>query len=211
MKFAMLLLCLLLLMAGRQEKSPLKTGAQRENCSSMPKIALVPLGYSDAAMLNLLKTEIAGFYRAHVTITAKTQLPAAAWYEPRKRYRADTIINVLARNKQYAAYDKVIAITDKDISCTKGQYPDWGILGLGFCPGKSCVVSTRRLKKSAASTQHLQERTVKVALHELGHTFGIPHCANSSKCLMRDAEGTVKSVDAEEKYLCSRCKAMLNW
>lgn len=210
MNSALLLLYLLLLTgAPQQEKKAATSAAQSQNCNHVPHIALVPMGFSDAAMLNLLQSEITNFYQTRVTITATVEMPAAAWYAPRNRYRADTIIAILARSKQYAAYDKVIAITGKDISTTKGQYPDWGILGLGFCPGKSCVVSTRRLKKSATGTRHLQERTVKVALHELGHTFGIPHCANSSKCLMRDAGGTVKSVDAEEKYLCPKCRGML--
>ncbi|OWY19497.1 hypothetical protein C7N43_26545 [Sphingobacteriales bacterium UPWRP_1] len=210
MKTSVLFLCLLLLLSRPDEGNSAATAAKQSlNCAQIPQIALVPMGFTDAAMLHLLQTEISDFYNASVTITAKVEMPAAAWYAPRSRYRADTIIAILARSKQYAAYDKVIAITGKDISTTKGQYPDWGILGLGFCPGKSCVVSTRRLKKSATGAQHLQERTVKVALHELGHTFGIPHCANSSKCLMRDAEGTVKSVDAEEKYLCPRCRGMV--
>jgi archaemetzincin len=40
----------------------------------------------------------------------------------------------------------VLGITDKDISSTKGVHADWGVMGLGFCPGSACVISSFRVK-----------------------------------------------------------------
>lgn len=39
----------------------------------------------------------------------------------------------------------MIGITQKDISTSKGQYADWGIMGLAYRPGNSCVASYYRL------------------------------------------------------------------
>jgi len=80
-------------------------------------------------------------------------------------------------------------------------------MGLGSSPGKACVISTFKLK--TANKPLLNERFLKVALHELGHTMGMPHCTYSNTCFIQSAEGTIKSVDRETKSLCSNCKKLL--
>jgi archaemetzincin len=46
----------------------------------------------------------------------------------------------------------------------------------------------------------------KVAIHELGHTQGLPHCENKT-CYMRDAEGG--NPLEEEVDFCKTCKMFL--
>lgn len=131
-------------------------------------------------------------------------LPAAAFYKPRNRYRADSIISYLS--KRTGKDTVVIGLTEKDISTTKGKVKDWGVMGLGFRPGSACVASTFRLSEKNKNAQFY-----KVAIHELGHTQGLPHCADTS-CFMRDAEGG-NPLD-QEKDFCRSCKAYLkgkNW
>ena len=126
-------------------------------------------------------------------------LPVTAYYTPRNRYRADSIIRYL---KQFGNADTVvIGLTNKDISTTKGNIKDWGIMGLAFRPGSAGVVSTFRLSDANLSSQFY-----KVAIHELGHTQGLPHCSKKS-CFMRDAEGG--NPLNEEKDFCSSCKKFL--
>jgi archaemetzincin len=74
-------------------------------------------------------------------------------------------------------------------------------MGLGFCPGNVCVASTFRLSK-----KNLKEQFYKVAIHELGHTQGLPHCEDKS-CFMRDAEGG--NPLNEEHGFCEVCKLFL--
>ncbi|MBU1720888.1 MAG: Zn-dependent protease [Bacteroidetes bacterium] len=170
-------------------------------------IAIQPFTGMDTAFCTLAKREIEAFYTVTAEVLKPIDLPAIAYYKPRNRYRADTLIDFLyvIKPKKYLS---VIGLTHRDISVTKGEYPDWGVLGLGFMPGNACIVSTFRLKRNV-SVEKLRERFAKVILHELGHNFGLDHCT-SPKCLMRDAEGTVKSVDEEEKSLCPECKMKLS-
>ena len=126
-------------------------------------------------------------------------LPSLAFYPKRNRYRADSLIHFLDRMTLDGQI--TIGLTSKDISTTKGDIPDWGVMGLGFCPGKACVVSAFRLSKG-----QMHEQLFKVALHELGHTEGLPHCPVRT-CFMRDAEG--RNPINEEKEFCPKCKAML--
>ncbi|MCC6369435.1 MAG: Zn-dependent protease [Bacteroidia bacterium] len=126
-------------------------------------------------------------------------LPHSAWYAPRQRYKADTLIDFLA-NKTPAGF-VTLGLTHFDISTTKGNVADYGIMGLGFQPGKACVVSYFRLSKT-----NTKEQFLKLCLHELGHTQGLPHCPDKT-CFMRDAEG--KNKADEEKAFCASCKKVL--
>lgn len=140
-----------------------------------------------------------------VTLDRKTdQLPTVAYYEPRKRYRADKILDYL--EKTYAGYDRVIAITEADVSTTMRNHEDWGVFGLGRNPGFAAVVSDHRLRLDNPSEDLLAVRVYKVVLHEFGHTLGLPHCTRSGKCPMQDAQGKVATVDRSLPSLCDDCR-----
>ncbi|CAA9197211.1 matrixin family metalloprotease [Flavobacterium collinsii] len=135
----------------------------------------------------------------NVVLRTNIPFPENAFYPARNRYRADTIIKTIKDN---VGKDSVIVgLSNSDISVTKGKNKDWGVMGLGYHPGKSCVVSDFRLSKRNKEAQFY-----KVVLHELGHTEGLPHCSVKT-CLMRDAEGK-NHVDKENAF-CLKCKNYL--
>jgi archaemetzincin len=136
---------------------------------------------------------------SEIEIKKPIALPKSAWYEPRKRYRADSLIRYLSSITSEGHL--TIGLTTKDISTTNGDIKDWGIMGLGYCPGKSCVASSFRLKK-----EKKLEQLFKVSIHELGHTQGIPHCPVKT-CYMQGAEGKNKT-DSETGF-CDKCKNVL--
>ncbi len=138
-------------------------------------------------------------YFPSVQLKEPIPLPAFAYYPARNRYRADSLTRYLS-NLTIDGY-VTIGLTDKDISTNKDKNPDWGVMGLGYCPGKSCVASSFRLTKKNKLMQ-----LFKVSIHEFGHTQGLPHCAVKS-CYMRDAEG--KNPTNEETAFCSKCKTFL--
>lgn len=165
-------------------------------------IAVQPMAFADKHLLQVLKQNIAAYYHSNVLLLSNIDLPKEAYYAPRNRYKATKLIWFLKRQKPAEA-NYIIGVTTKDISTNKGNIPDWGIMGLGFCPGKSCVISTFRIKTSNQTLQ--EERLVKIALHEIGHNFGLGHC-NTKQCFMHAAEGSIKQVDAENVDMCANCK-----
>jgi archaemetzincin len=169
-------------------------------------IAVVPLDYDQPEMMESIVSAINSCYNAQVSVLPVQKLPPEAFYRPRQRYRADKLLDYLGNNVE-EKYQKVLGITGRDISATKGDIYDWGIFGLGSLGGRACVVSTFRLQ-GKAGRKLLEQRIAKVVNHELGHTFGLDHCPNFG-CLMEDAEGTIKTVDRESGSFCEQCRKKL--
>jgi archaemetzincin len=162
-----------------------------------PIVHLQPFEEVPQTMIILVKERLEEMHLP-VVVMPSIPLPKSCFYAPRNRYRADSLIRYL---KKRSVTDEVImGITDNDISVTKGTVIDYGIMGLGYQPGTACVISTYRLKNK------VNKHFPKLALHELGHTQGLPHCPEIT-CLMRDAEG--KNHFDEQDGFCEKCKTFL--
>lgn len=167
-------------------------------------IIIQPFDVMPKSTVTIVSEKIKEIYSGDVIVNNSIALPKNTLNQTRTRYRADSLIRFLAdlvKNGQL-----IIGLTNKDISTTKGKNLDYGVMGLGFCPGKSCIASTFRLKG-----KNRDEKLFKVAIHELAHTQGLAqtntkHCPDKV-CLMRAAEG--KDHLDELKYFCSKCKPIL--
>jgi archaemetzincin len=131
------------------------------------RVGIVSLGQAWPGHLEAVKLSIDSFYHADAVIIPARQLPSMAWYQPRQRYKADSLLSYLLTVKP-DSIDKIIGITTKDISTGTAEHPDWGIFGLATIGGKVCVVSSHRLQAAKADAKKVRERIQKVALHELG-------------------------------------------
>ena len=114
----------------------------------------------------------------------------------RQRYRAEKILEFLY-SLRTDKIDKIVGLTSSDISTTKDPYDDWGIFGMAFINGSTCVVSTFRLGEGKVDTVLFHERLKKVIAHEVGHILGLPHCPTPG-CLMQDAQGRIATIDGSD-------------
>jgi len=172
------------------------------------QVAIQPFGQFPKDILKEVQAGIDSMYDIESTILQPIDLPKQAYYAPRNRYRADSLIRYLKRIKP-RRYDKILGVTTADISTTKGDYQDFGIMGLGFRPGKSCVGSIYRIQRGAINRKHLINRFRKVTIHELGHNFGLKHCTYDSKCLMQSAKGKTTTIDKADEILCTNCRRQI--
>ena len=186
-RYSILIVCLLLAACINTNRSNVTLKSQH--------IKILPLG-------RVKDKQIKETYEALKDIVPQTELlpaqdmPAFTYYEPRNRNRADSLIKWMSHMAKPG--EIYVGITMQDISASKGNHEDYGIMGLGYCPGNACVVSSYRLKN--------KNNFVKLVVHELGHNMGLPHCPVST-CYMRDAKGG--DPTEEETGFCKKCSAFL--
>ena len=184
------------------------------SCSSKPNyIGIQPYGKIDGKIIDSITGILKRTYNLKIVTLKDRKLPKNAFVNIKSpRYRADSLLIDLVQNRP-DSIDYILGITSKDISTTKRdskgnirqpelKYLDWGIFGLGYKPGVSCVISTHRLKNGKSDL--LISRVQKIAVHEIGHNMGLDHC-ETEKCVMQDAVETITTVDSEGFELCEKC------
>lgn len=188
-----------LLLGGQGPTAPAATSAK--------KLYVQPLG--GCARKNAGTVEVVAalqaFYPIEVHVLDCEELPKEAYYPPRRRYRAERLLVYLNQRMPKDGW-RILGLTDADISTTKDDVVDWGVMGLGELPGTATVISSYRCRKKARGPAHAMLRLAKVAVHEIGHTLGLDHCPTVG-CLMEDAKGKVVTCDRERDF-CPRCRAL---
>jgi len=174
------------------------------------RVTLVTLGTFPRDLADAVEAGLRAELAVDVRRMNDRPLPRAAFYPPRHRYRADRLLTHLhTLVPGDPTTTRILGMTSVDISTTKGRVYDWGVFGLGDLGGTACVISVFRLRRSARDAEHLRFRIVTTAIHEVGHTLGLDHCTEP-RCVMRDAEGSITTVDTSTGRLGPECRARLD-
>src|ERR1700733_11782442 len=172
-----------------------------------PKVVYIqPLGKVQKSSISLVKSAVEKFYHYKCIVKPAVNFTDDILADSKTRYEANRILS------KYNSGENLLILTEKDIAVANPERhaKEWGIFGLGYQPGTTCVISTFRLKKNA-SKERFPDRLIKVCLHEIGHNLVLKHCTSGDKrCLMNDANGTIKEVDQEQVFLCHKCRKLLH-
>ncbi|HDD35370.1 MAG TPA: archemetzincin, partial [Candidatus Desulfofervidus auxilii] len=86
--------------------------------------------------------------------------------------------------------------------------------GLNFIFGEAAIlagvaiIALARLHQSfyglLENEELFKSRTLKEAVHELGHLFGLPHCSNP-RCVMHFSN-SILDTDKKSAFFCDNCK-----
>jgi len=180
---------------------------RRPSAADNGLIAVVPLDKVEEDVLRVVADSLQGILRLPVDVWRAIPIPEDAYMRGRKQYNAMFIIRYLAENHSGASL-KVLGIMDKDICNPIITY----VFGEAYMGGRAAVMSSARLGSTPSgepvSREQFLDRVVKVALHEIGHTFNIPHC-HTGRCVMR-ASNNLAELDDKLNYLCNYCELFLS-
>jgi len=132
--------------------------------------------------------------------------PAFAFDEYRNQYNSTSVISAFIRKFEMHE-GKVLGITSVDFFVPVLTY----VFGEAQLDGPIAVVSSYRLDDSLYglpdNPKLLEERLIKEAVHELGHTFGLVHC-HDYRCVMHSSTA-VEEIDVKSESFCRDCEGQL--
>jgi archaemetzincin len=195
-------------LAGAESEANITTPTEAPSPGTRrPRVLIVPLGNGiSVGELDFIDRCLLAFYDFELIRFTRTPLPKSAFYAPRSRYRAEKLLSFLDQIAPKDV-DRIVGLTTVDISTTKDEVFDWGVLGLATIDGRACVLSSKRCDRGTRTSMERRIRFGKVAVHEVGHTLGLSHCPTLG-CLMEDAKGSVFTTDREYD-LCEQCRDKL--
>jgi len=174
-------------------------------------VYILPLGEVPSEYIDQIKSAVKIFYDYDCSVLPQAKPSEDIMAASKTRLEASKIL------AKYKSKEQKLIITEEDIAFKYVQkgIEEYGIMGMGYYPGTTSVVSTFRLKRQHGTRGPLvparlfTERLQKVTLHEIGHNLGLDHCTNHPECLMSSANGTMKQVDRQKMWLCDSCKKLL--
>lgn len=167
------------------------------------RIALVLVGRTVPGF-NQLADSLIRMFSARIT-TAMLDFPLTrSFRKQRSQYDGELFLKELPAS---ADVDRTIFITREDLFAGDLNFI------FGLAQGRRCIVATARLDPRFYGETDMEkakklfsERVVKEAIHELGHTLGLPHCTDS-KCVM-SFSNSIEDVDLKGMHFCSKCNEL---
>jgi archaemetzincin len=132
--------------------------------------------------------------------------PDFAWEPKRNQYWSTSILKRLLEVSSPGTH--VLGIAGVDLFVPVLTF----VFGEAQIGGRAALVSIHRLRNDfyglPADAEILFERLVKEALHEMGHNFGLKHCADW-QCVMTSSHA-VERLDLKTDAFCRACSAAVS-
>ena len=150
--------------------------------------------------------EMAGIYPQPIRLLKDGVDPRQAYSPERNQHHATLILASLLRNLPDPS-SKIIGITSVDLFVPVLTF----VFGQAQLDGPGALLSTFRLRNEfyglPQNEDLLLDRTIKEAVHELGHSFGLVHCTDPD-CVMSSST-YMEEVDLKADWYCPKCEGEL--
>lgn len=168
----------------------------------MNKIQLIPIAFHDRPLLEHLQARLGEVLHAPVELLEMELDPERAFDASRKQYHsAEMLALLLAFAPSFDS--KILGVTGLDLFVPILTF----VFGQAQLNNRAAIFSTYRLTNEfygiPPSRERFEERAIKEALHELGHTFGLRHCFDNP-CAMNPSS-YVEEIDLKPDRYCEAC------
>jgi len=187
--------------SARTNAARLRRG-QNQTKDDVGQISIVPINAMDAAFLERLALclEERFLFTCHVGRTLR--VPRTTLNSVRKQMFYNTLVARVAADPADDALRLVI--TDYDLYKTSHQF----VFGDASEDQRIAIVSLHRLRSEfygeRADANLLFQRTLKEAVHDLGHALGLKHCYNA-RCAMYFSN-SIYDTDNKLSHFCDGCE-----
>lgn len=169
------------------------------------KIYILPMVEVPESLIEAVVEGLKREYNLKVEVLGEVPLPVDAYNTDRQQYLSLMIIEEIARMDIEGL---VLGIAGEDLYAQGLNY----VFGEADPEKGVTLISIARLRQEfyggRPDPERLTERTVKEAVHEVGHLMGIPHCPNPA-CVMRYSN-TLSHTDRKSSELCTLCRRKLS-
>lgn len=167
-------------------------------------IRLLRTGDVSDPTLERLRAGIGSEFRAACEILTSRLDPSFAYHPERQQVHATQILARLQGMVSPQSW-RLLAVTDADLYIPILTF----VFGEAQLDGPCAVVSLHRLRQEfyglPPDADLLDERLLKEAVHEIGHTLGLSHC-DDYHCVMASSHA-VERIDLKGASLCAGCRA----
>ena len=164
-------------------------------------ILLIPIGEVEAASLEILRQSLAEVFGSGIQMGGRVLLPQQGWDPDRGQYLASAL---LALVPSPAWGNRALGVVDVDLFAPGLNF----VFGQADIAAKRAIISLRRLRQEFYGLPRdetlFMERSLKEAVHELGHTYGIGHCPDHS-CVMHFSN-SLGDTDMKGWNFCAVCQ-----
>ena len=163
---------------------------------------LVTIEFTGEREIERLRSQLEARFHTEVNVS-RSDFDCRAFLDiHRNQYNSSAIIERLEHSLPTPA-SKVLAVTGLDLYIPVLTF----VFGEARLNGQCAVVSSYRLDNKFYGLPDdpalLQERLLKEAIHELGHTYGLFHCQNP-ECVMKSST-YVEEIDFKSSRFCDKC------
>jgi archaemetzincin len=166
------------------------------------RIHILPLGDVDRGLLEGLAQALPREMKHECELLPFGLEISSTFNSSRGQFHSTEILARMAASVNGDTW-RLLGVTDADLYVPILTF----VFGEAQLPGTMALVSTHRLRQEfygLSSDEHLvEERLLKEAVHELGHTFGLVHCDDIA-CVMA-ASHAVEWIDLKGSHYCSAC------
>jgi archaemetzincin len=156
-------------------------------------------------VLEFVTAALARTFRTACQIRPEVVDISHAWEAGRQQHHSTAILRYLHRASD--PNGRILGVTACDLYVPVLTF----VFGEAQLEGPCAVISLARLKEEfyglPPREELFRERLLKVAIHELGHTFGLRHCADW-RCVMASSYG-VERLDVKGVEFCRRCASVV--
>jgi archaemetzincin len=168
-------------------------------------IGIIAVGNVDKVILQGVKDGLVRVFpeTKALIVDEHLPLPEGAFDKKRGQYRSNQVLGMIQTHASDKILNRLLGVMNADIYVQGLSFA----FGEATSPGKAALISLWRLKpefyKSSSNLEVFAARSVKEAVHEVGHTLGLKHCPRSS-CVMHFSN-SIFDTDKKQALFCDEC------